>query len=201
MLLFWGITSGLALGYIPDVNAKSENCCLQDPNVTFKQKVKSFEGLLTKPTIVAASLPKIQFIKSLANLNGRMFVSADGKFIADLWDKLYIYNLQSNQLFLSLPNSGNLPTAIGGGTLGAVAISPDWSTMTLANLLGSAVVSNLSNGERLQEISLSGVQSGAAMVYSNRSKNILFVGSRGNIQVVNIAAGKVLGAIKYGLIK
>jgi WD40 repeat protein len=198
LISFLGIASSVALICIPDVNAKSTSCCIQEQSFTVKQEVNSFEYPLKKPTIVASRIPRVRFIRSLANLKGKIFISANGKFVADLWDKLYIYDLKSAQLLLSLPDRGNLPTATGGGTLGAVAISPDWSNMTLANLLGNAVVSSLQNGEKLQQISLNGVQNREAIAYSNKLKNILFVGSKGKIQVVDISAGKALGAIKYG---
>ena len=189
-----GIVAGLIFSYTLDVNAKSENCCLRVSTDTLIQEMKSSQVLSTKPIIIALSTPKVKFLGSLDELDGRIFVSLNGKFLATLGSKLAIYNLQANQLVGRLPDSGDLSNV---GSISAVAMSPNWTTMAIGSVNSQLLIRNVQNGQVLQQLPISGVQNERAMTY-NKSSNILFVGSRGNIEVVDVAAEKVLGSIKYG---
>ena len=193
--VFFLIFAGSMLGCAFELNAKSENCCLQDSTDISRQARQFSESLTKKQITIASSIPKVQFLGSLDKLDGRILVNRNGKFLATLRSKLSIYNLGSNQLVSRLPNKGDLSNV---SSISAVAISPDWATMAIGSVNSQLLIRDVQNGQVLQKIPISGVRNERAIAYSDKSSNILFVGSRGNVEVVDVAAGKILGSIKYG---
>ena len=149
------------------------------------------ENKVKKDSIASSNEPKVKFLSIFDDLDGRMFLSSDGKRLATLGYKSSIYDLGSNRLLSRFPDFGSMSGS-------AVAMSPDWQTMAVGQISSGILIRDVQNGEILRSLPIN-VQNERAMTYSNKSSNILFAGSRdGSVQAFDVSTGKVLNSIEYG---